>query len=79
LADALGQLTQPGLVVGITSDVLYPHQEQEDIALGVRNAEYRLIVSDDGHDGFLLHTEELNTIIWEFLDSLGSTSKVLES
>jgi homoserine O-acetyltransferase len=70
LVDALGQLMQPGLVVGISSDILYPPQEQKDIASGLRYGEYRVIVSDDGHDGFLLHTEELNSILEEFLNGV---------
>jgi homoserine O-acetyltransferase len=78
VADALGQLTQPGLVVGISSDMLYPLQEQKDMASGLRNAEYRVIVSDNGHDGFLLHTEELNSILEEFLYSVNKHVTVLE-
>ncbi|OOQ85060.1 homoserine O-acetyltransferase [Penicillium brasilianum] len=78
VADALGQLTQPGLVVGISSDMLYPLQEQKDMASGLRNAEYRVIVSDNGHDGFLLHTEELNSILEEFLYSVNKQVAVLE-
>ncbi|KAJ5138898.1 homoserine O-acetyltransferase [Penicillium bovifimosum] len=77
LADALGQLMQPGLVVGISSDILYPPQEQKDIAAGLRYGEYRVIVSDDGHDGFLLHTEELNSILMEFLDGVRDQSTIL--
>lgn len=55
------------LVVGITSDHLFPVQEQKFLAANIIGAEYTEIASDYGHDGFLVETEKLTSILEDFL------------
>jgi homoserine O-acetyltransferase len=57
--DVLGRLTQPTLVLGIDSDVLYPLPEQEELAQHLPHATLGTIHSPDGHDAFLIAFEAL--------------------
>ena len=54
VARALQSLQQPTLVLSVSSDALYPPEEQEQLARGLPHVEYRVIASNAGHDGFLL-------------------------
>jgi homoserine O-acetyltransferase len=58
--DVLKTICQPTLVVGITSDILYPLVEQEELAHHLPNASLDVIESDHGHDAFLIELAELN-------------------
>ncbi|MCP9747796.1 homoserine O-acetyltransferase [Lacihabitans sp. CS3-21] len=55
------------LVIGITSDILFPPIEQEKIAQFIPNAKYVEIDSTYGHDGFLIEFEAMTNAIvdWE--------------
>jgi len=64
---ALHQITARTLVIGITSDQLFPTREQRLIASNIKNSEYTEISSDYGHDGFLIETEKLSGLIGDFL------------
>jgi len=55
------------LVMGIDSDVLYPLTEQLHLASKIANAEFRVINSVDGHDGFLLEQQQVAKHIEKFL------------
>lgn len=61
--EALKTITAQCTVIGIDSDVLFPVEEQQAIASGIRNAEYHRISSRFGHDGFLLENEKIAEII----------------
>lgn len=65
----LGAVAQPTLVAGITSDVLYPLVEQEELHahLGNNVGGFHKIESDEGHDGFLLETERVSKLVSGFL------------
>lgn len=65
---ALTSLTQPALVVGVETDVLYPLVEQQAIASALPNATFASIASEHGHDGFLLEQEAISDIASKFLD-----------
>ena len=65
--EALSSLSQPALVVGIDSDVLYPLCEQQQIADGLPNAQFAALSSPHGHDGFLLGQEEISELTKRFL------------
>ena len=64
--DVLRRLTHRALVVGITSDVLYPFSLQSELADLMPNAEMYAIDSPHGHDAFLIEIKELNKAIARF-------------
>jgi homoserine O-acetyltransferase len=66
-AEVLGRLRLPVMCIGISSDILYPVHEQRAIAAGIPGAVYREIVSDDGHDAFLIEYGQMTAFIREFL------------
>jgi len=67
LEKALGQIKAKTLVVGIDSDILFPVEEQKQLAALIPNATYAEIHSSFCHDGFLIEHEQLTKIIREFL------------
>ena len=67
IADALAQIEQPTLVLGIESDGLFTFDEQKELAASIPNARLRKIDSPEGHDAFLLQFEQVNSHILEFL------------
>jgi homoserine O-acetyltransferase len=56
-------------VVGIDSDVLFPLCEQEFLADNIPGADFVVISSLFGHDGFLLEFEQLSGYILKFLSN----------
>ena len=64
---ALASIEQPVLVVGITSDVLYPLAMQQELAQGIPRAALRVVTSGEGHDGFLLEVDQVGAHIREGL------------
>jgi homoserine acetyltransferase len=56
----LWRLTHRTLVVGITSDVLYPYELQTELAEHMPQAELYAIDSPHGHDAFLIEISALN-------------------
>ncbi|HEX7094501.1 MAG TPA: homoserine O-acetyltransferase, partial [Acidimicrobiales bacterium] len=78
-AKAVARITAPSLVVSITSDVLYPTYQQEQLrdelrAAGVR-CDYHLIESPQGHDGFLLEIERFGPLVAEFLTAIDKNER----
>ena len=65
--DALSQIQQPTLVLGIESDGLFTFDEQQELAASIPNAKLRKIDSPEGHDAFLLQFEQVNQHILDFL------------
>lgn len=63
LKRALAKITAPTVVVGIESDLLFPIEEQIFMAQHIKNAEFELIKSIYGHDGFLLEYEQTQNIV----------------
>lgn len=55
------------LVIGITSDQLFPLEEQKFLAQHISGAEYAEISSACGHDGFLVETTALTLLLEDFL------------
>ncbi|KAK3687382.1 Alpha/Beta hydrolase protein [Podospora appendiculata] len=70
IAEALGMIEQPTLVLGIESDGLFTFAEQEEIAEYVKDARLERIDSQEGHDAFLLQFEQVNRYILEFLQEV---------
>ncbi|KAE8443720.1 hypothetical protein EG329_001400 [Mollisiaceae sp. DMI_Dod_QoI] len=70
IADALSQITQPSLILGIESDGLFTFDEQKELAANIPNARLRKIDSPEGHDAFLLQFEQVNCHILDFLNDV---------
>ena len=62
------------LVIGVTSDILFPEMQQREIAEGLRktgtNVEYVSLESINGHDAFLVDKEHFTPVIEDFFSSL---------
>lgn len=72
---ALNTIKAKTLVVGIGSDLLFPPSEQEFLAKHIPNAQFKLIDSFYGHDGFLLETKQLTDLLKEFYKSTSNKTK----
>ncbi|HEY6504257.1 MAG TPA: homoserine O-acetyltransferase [Chitinophagaceae bacterium] len=69
---ALQLIKAKTLVIGITSDVLYPISEQEYLQKNIPGAQLLNIASDFGHDGFLLEYEKIETALKKFIEERSS-------
>lgn len=65
--DVLAGIRAKSLVVAITSDILFPPSDHTILVDNIPDAEYHVIDSDFGHDGFLVEHEKLNGIITDFM------------
>jgi homoserine O-acetyltransferase len=74
VARAMSRITAPSLTLGISSDILYPAYQQEAIHSLVTNGDprnrYAEIESDEGHDGFLIATQQVGGEVAAFLSQL---------
>jgi len=64
--DVLASISQPALVVSVSSDTLYPPPEQALLAQCLPAARYVTLQSAHGHDGFLIETAALGDLIADF-------------
>jgi homoserine O-acetyltransferase len=69
LSEVLQQITQPCLLLGISTDMLCPIQEQEYMAKHMPNCSYTAISSPYGHDGFLIEVEQITDLLSEWTDA----------
>jgi homoserine O-acetyltransferase len=60
---ALAAIKAKTIVVGISSDLLFPLQEQEYLAKHIEGGQFFAIDSPYGHDGFLIESGQLTDII----------------
>lgn len=72
LDDTLSVVSAPGLVVGFTSDWLYPPQGNREVVESLlrlgKNATYAELAMNAGHDSFLLRSPKLYDLIRNFLN-----------
>ncbi|MEJ8757479.1 homoserine O-acetyltransferase [Pontibacter sp. H259] len=68
LEKVLQTITQRTLVIGISSDILCPVQEQVFISQQLPNATYVEIHSSYGHDGFLIESERIAANLMPWLE-----------
>ncbi len=66
-AAALQKITANTLVIPIKSDILFPVEESRFLADHIPGAEFQIIDSTYGHDGFLLEFEQIGAAIQLFL------------
>lgn len=64
---ALSLIKAKTLVIGITTDILFPLSEQKFLGENIPGATYKAIDSLYGHDGFLLEFEQIQKLISNFL------------
>lgn len=75
----LNDINVDTLVIGVTSDILFPPNEQKTLAKYIKGAVYKEIDSLYGHDGFLLETDQLTNHISFFLNINNKQIKQLTS
>jgi homoserine O-acetyltransferase len=75
IESALQSITAKTLVIGISTDLLFPPQEQLFLAHNIKNSKVKIIDSFYGHDGFLLETKQLTEIISEFYNEQKTTAE----
>ena len=75
LEQAFAPVQAESLVVGFTSDWLFPPEQNRTIALALlrvgKRASYAELATDLGHDSFLLESEELYALLRGFLERNG--------
>jgi homoserine O-acetyltransferase len=64
---ALQRIKAEVLIIGISSDVLFPIEEQQFLAQHIPNAHFEVIDSQFGHDGFLVEYEAITEVVTPFL------------
>lgn len=72
---ALARLKMPVLVIGITTDMLFPPEEMKALSSKIENSRYMEIESSFGHDGFLVEHGLLNSIIKNFYKEITQWQK----
>lgn len=65
---ALKGIQAQSLIISISSDILFPEVEQQQLAAHIPGSILRRIDSEYGHDGFLLEYLQLTALLEEFLD-----------
>jgi homoserine O-acetyltransferase/O-succinyltransferase len=70
IENALQRIKAKTTAIGITTDILFPVNEQQFIAENVTNAGFFSIDSLYGHDGFLLEYEQIEKIILDSLEKV---------
>ncbi|KAH8198766.1 hypothetical protein TruAng_007086 [Truncatella angustata] len=84
IPEALALIEQPTLVLGIESDGLFTFAEQQEIAQHIKDSRMKEIVSQEGHDAFLLQFEQVNRYVLDFLhevlpDIMEKEGEIVES
>ena len=64
---ALNLIKAKTLVVGITTDNLFPVGEQKFLARNIHNCQFYEMHSEYGHDGFLIETPKIERVLEDFL------------
>ena len=66
VTQALRATEVPTLLIGITTDLLYPPAEMERMASEMPDAELAILDAPQGHDAFLIEQEAINRLVADF-------------
>jgi homoserine O-acetyltransferase len=73
LAEVLGSITQPTLILGIASDRLFPVEQQHELATHIPGSlsgtDALVLESPYGHDGFLIESDRVGGAIQDLLST----------
>lgn len=72
IANALANIKANTLVIGISSDILFPPLCLKELADNIPGSNFRVMESDFAHDGFLIEHEKLNGFMQEWRKSRGA-------
>jgi homoserine O-acetyltransferase len=72
VSGALEEIRTPALVVGVSSDGLYPLAEVSSLATQLPFGELAVLQASQGHDAFLIETGRLNRLVTGFVRRLAS-------
>ncbi len=67
MAAALRGIKAETIVVGLTTDIVFPPEDMHHLSTLIPGARYTEIQSPFGHDGFLVESDQLNAIMLPFL------------
>jgi homoserine O-acetyltransferase len=68
--ERLARIACPALVVGVSSDTLYPMEQAASLAEGLPRGELAVLHSPHGHDGFLIQAAEVGARVRDFRRAL---------
>ncbi|MDJ0925800.1 MAG: homoserine O-acetyltransferase [Acidimicrobiia bacterium] len=71
VAAALGSIEQPALAITVSSDGLYPPTEVAAMAEALPRGELVEIDAPHGHDAFLIHVDDVNDYLVDFIERHG--------
>lgn len=66
IREVLRSIVTPVLAIAISSDVLHPPAEVEELATGLPNSVFKVIDAPQGHDAFLIETDQINQAVSGF-------------
>ncbi len=70
--EVLGSMQSPVEILSINSDILYPKEEQEELARLMPKSTILYLDEPYGHDAFLIDVEKVSGMVRNFLDRLES-------
>ncbi len=65
---ALSAIKARTLVIGLTTDIVFPPEDMRTLASRIPGARYEEIQSPFGHDGFLVEHDQLNALMRPFME-----------
>ncbi|NEX12155.1 MAG: homoserine O-acetyltransferase [Prosthecochloris sp.] len=69
---ALDAIRVPVAILSITSDILYPPEEQEELAKLIPDSSIAYLREPYGHDAFLILTDEVSAMVRQFKERIAS-------
>jgi len=76
ISPALNLIKSKCLFIGISTDVLFPIEEQALLAKQVKGSTFNVLESKFGHDGFLIEYEQLSNSIYAFYKEVSEPEKI---